>query len=264
MYIKSVNLVYFSPNGSTKKTIQNIAKGFQVPVNEFDLTSFKSKYQILNFKEDELVIFAMPVFYGRLPAITKEFFRCVEGFKTPSVFVVVYGNRDYEDSLIEMQNLATEKGFVGIAGAAFIGEHSMRRTLAQNRPDEADKTEQISFGKTVFKKLQTIEDINEVVTLKVKGNYPYNAKGFDAPIAPITTDACTNCKKCSDGCPVLAINPEDPKETDKFRCIFCQYCVNICPANAKINDVEKFKTGLIVIEAMNSERKNPDLFFAVN
>ncbi len=55
-----------------------------------------------------------------------------------AIAVVVYGNRNYDDALIELKDILESDGFKVVAGAAFIGEHSFSKTLAKNRPDEKD------------------------------------------------------------------------------------------------------------------------------
>lgn len=60
--------------------------------------------------------------------------------------VAVYGNRAYEDALVEMQDVATEMGFQVIAAVAAIAEHSVCRVYGTGRPDEKDAKELASFG----------------------------------------------------------------------------------------------------------------------
>ena len=42
--------------------------------------------------------------------------------QTPAVLVVVYGNRAYDDALLELSDIATGAGFVPLAAGAFVGE----------------------------------------------------------------------------------------------------------------------------------------------
>ena len=49
--------------------------------------------------------------------------------------VVLFGNRNYDDALIELRDLLQADGFGCIAAGAFVGEHSFSRTLGAGRPD---------------------------------------------------------------------------------------------------------------------------------
>ena len=46
-----------------------------------------------------------------------------------AVPVVLFGNRNFDDGLIELRNILTEDGFMPVAGGAFVGEHAFSRTL---------------------------------------------------------------------------------------------------------------------------------------
>ena len=89
--------------------------------------------------------------------------------------VVVYGNREYEDALLELKNLAIEQGFSRVAAGAFIGEHSYSRDstpIAVGRPDEADLNKAKEFGERVLKKLLDNRELDHLPTLEVPGNFP--------------------------------------------------------------------------------------------
>ncbi len=59
---------------------------------------------------DDVVLFAAPVYGGRLPAMAAERFRRIRGAGQKCVAVVVYGNRDYEDALLELHDILSETG----------------------------------------------------------------------------------------------------------------------------------------------------------
>ncbi len=61
-----------------------------------------------------------------------------KGNQTPAIAVVTYGNRDYEDALLELQTILEQNGFVVIGAAALIAEHSIVHSVGHDRPDEAD------------------------------------------------------------------------------------------------------------------------------
>ncbi len=260
MKVKNVNLVYFSPNGTVKGIIKSIGNGTGLPVNEFDLTSFESRWENYRFDKNQLVIIALPVYGGRLPKIIREFFRNLGGDETPAAIVNVYGNRAYDDALVELEGLTKAKGFVPIAAAAFTAQHALRKTLAAGRPNEEDLKICENFGADIVKKLSRLENIQSVLNLEIPGNRPYKATGIDIPVAPETNDDCDNCGTCAKICPVKAINPENEKQTDVFRCLLCGACINKCPKKAKELKIEKLVVGLAMIEALNLEVKKAEIF----
>jgi len=259
MKVKKVNLVYFSPNGTVYKTLKSISEEIGCETKEYDLTPFNARWEKYSFSEDDLVILGMPVYSGRLPNIAAEFFRGIQGNRTPAVFVVLYGNRDYEDALLELKNNAEQKGFVGIAAGAFIGEHSIDPQIGAGRPDSEDIKKAAAFGKQIKEKLENSNNLSTIQELKVKGNYPY-AKMRDIPIAPSTNDNCDNCSVCIKSCPTLAINSANVKETDNFRCILCFKCIRDCPKGARYIDHDAFNEKVKLLKLIAALRREPELF----
>lgn len=51
----------------------------------------------------------MPVYAGRVPALAVERLKGIKTSGVKCVIVAVYGNRAYEDALVEMQDVATER-----------------------------------------------------------------------------------------------------------------------------------------------------------
>jgi flavodoxin len=137
--IKSTSLVYFSPTGTTKKIIEAIATGINSEsIIPFDLTNKASQANGFHEFKNEVVIIGVPVYSGRVPKEAVLRMQKLSGNNTPCILVVVYGNRAYDDALLELRNLAIERGFKPIAAAAFIGEHSFSSKqfpIANDRPD---------------------------------------------------------------------------------------------------------------------------------
>jgi hypothetical protein len=90
--------------------------------------------------------------------------------------VVVYGNRDYEDALIELHDISITQGFVPVAAGAFIAEHSYsttKRPIAHGRPDPDDLDRAQEFGKKVREKLKGLRFLDDIGKIKIPGNIPY-------------------------------------------------------------------------------------------
>ena len=142
MQIDTVRLVYFSPTDTTKKTLEGVAEGIRADeVQHVNLTKPAVKSQELARITDGLAIIGAPVYAGRIPLEAVNRLRKLKANNVPAVVVALYGNREYEDALIELRDLAVEQGFTPVAGGAFIGEHSFdseETPIATGRPDEED------------------------------------------------------------------------------------------------------------------------------
>ena len=254
-----VTELYFSPSGNTAKLCHSVARAFETPSQIMDRTSFESRWQGKNFTEKEVAIIGVPTYSGRTPAIMEEFFRNIKGCNTPAILLVSYGNRDYEDSLLELQILAEKKGFISIAGGAFSAQHSFSSKIANGRPDIDDLEEAKAFG-TKAKEFLNHMALPLTQKLKVKGNLPLRPVA-DVPSSPITNNNCNGCMACQKQCPVQAISPYDPKEIDGWRCLLCAKCVSICPQNAKQIAIPSLLEKIKLMEYTLTQRKPSQLFF---
>ena len=177
MQSNSVKLVYFSPTKTTERIVVGIAQGLQIDtVEKIDLTPPGDRKQVLEEMHDELAIIGAPVYGGRIPPEAVCRLRRIKGNGTPAGVVVVYGNRAYDDALLELRNLAGELGFRPVAGGAFIGEHSYdskATPIATKRPDAQDLKKAKRFGALIRKKMSKIRTLDEMPSLPVPGNFPY-------------------------------------------------------------------------------------------
>jgi hypothetical protein len=88
-------------------------------VTRLDLTPPAAQPRDFAPLRDTLVLFGVPVYAGRLPAVAAQRLRRLQGTGTPAVLVVVYGNRLFEDALLELQHLVVERGFRPWLAAGF-------------------------------------------------------------------------------------------------------------------------------------------------
>lgn len=256
----NLNLIYFSATDTTAKVVKAIAKGFNEDAIKYNITMPENRIRNLNFDENDLVIIGVPVYAGRVPEFLSNYFVSkIRGNNTYAVFIVVYGNRAYDDALLELKDIFEKNGFIGVAGGAFIGEHSYTEKLATGRPDDNDLNIAYKFGVDISEKISTIDATSHKLT--VKGNYPYR-KGMVYELVMIDTDnKCMNCGICSAHCPMGAIDKFNNKDIDIYKCIRCCSCIKRCHVNAKDINYDLHKKFLIeFINKYSPVRQEPELF----
>jgi len=223
MNIEKWIIAHFSPTGGTKKVADAIAAGFAAPVEEMDLTRADAA---ATMGEQDALMAVLPVFAGRVPQISLERLAALKGNGRKAVAVVVYGNREFDDALLETQNALEEGGFRVIAAAAFIAEHSIVRSIAAGRPDAEDEQIARQFAADVMAKLDNPTPVN------VPGNMPYRELKPSA-VHPGADERCVRCGVCAEQCPVGAITLENTKQTNIDVCINCMRSVQICPQQCR-------------------------------
>lgn len=260
---KTLSAVYFSPTGTTRRTVRNIASGIALPLVEFDRTLIPDRRNACHFTRNDLAIIALPVFGGRLPRIADEFFAGITAEQTPAAIAVLYGNRHYDDALIELKHAAEAAGFKCVAAGAFIGEHSYTCQVAANRPDADDARVEADFGRRFVEKAQMSESSLRASTkpLAVPGEFPSAKPVMNTGITPVTSEDCVNCQTCVDGCPTGAINRQNPREVDSAKCITCCYCIKACPKGARRLADPRALAAINRLQTLFTVRREAEIFF---
>lgn len=256
---RNLNLLYFSATDITAKIIKSVASGINENAKEYNITMPESRMNLLNFNENDIVIIGVPVYAGRVPRFLSDYFTKIRGNNAYAVFIVVYGNRAYDDALLELKNIFEENGFIGIAGGAFIGEHSYTSKVANGRPDADDLNIAYKFGVDINEKLK---DVNPLLhKLIVKGNYPYRKGMIYEPVMIDTDEKCTDCGICSKDCPMGVIDKYNNRDINISKCIRCCRCIKRCPVNAKDINYEEHKKFINEFASKYSSfRLEPEIF----
>lgn len=244
---------YFSPTGTTAKVARAIAQGSGCSVREVDL-SVPASSETLG--SDEILLVAVPVFGGRVPAVALERLSVLKGNGQPAVAVAVYGNRAFDDALLELKDALEANGFQVVAAGAFVARHSIARSIAVGRPDAHDLEIAEGFGADVMQKLTN----KELEPVQVPGDPAYREKVGNASPHPTAGDACVSCGTCAKSCPVGAIPLETPAETDGSKCINCMRCVSVCPTNARSLPDAMLTAVEGMLKKVASDPKQPELF----
>ena len=225
-----ISTVYFSATNTTKRIITSIAQAMEAEVHQLDLTSRPLTAE-LEIPKAELLLVGMPVYGGRIPSVAVASLQRLRGEHTAAILVAVYGNRAYEDALVEMQDLLEPNGFFVLAAGAFIAQHSVFPHTAMGRPDALDILKIKEFAKSCKEKVER-GWTDEQQSIVLPGNRPYKIPG-KIPLKVITTEQCTSCGACARVCPVGAIPLDHPHATDYDKCIHCGRCLFVCTAHAR-------------------------------
>ena len=262
--------MYFSGTDTTKKIVEFLSdqlvkeRNLGKIIYDFTLPDRRKRYP--KFEKDDIVVFGTPVIAGRVPNVLLPYLKTIEGNQAIAVPVVLYGNRDYDDALIELRDLLEADGFRTLAAGAFIGEHSFSKTLAAGRPDEDDLKIAKDFAQKIVKVLETWDGTHPI---PVRGESPYrfyyqprNRYGNSIDIRkvkPKVNDQCNGCGRCVSVCPMGSISKEDASQYTGI-CIKCGACIKKCPEHARYYDDEGYLYHKKELEEMYERRAKPEIF----
>ena len=240
---ETVCTVVFSPTGTSKKIAETVARSIAsdagteaAALKTIDLTHAAAHSAALS--TGAVAVIAAPVYGGHVAPTAAKRLETLRGSGTPAVVIAVYGNRAFEKAAAELAALAARQGFVPVAAAAFVGEHSYstpETPVAAGRPDAQDLARAAEFGAAVRKKLAAgtpapvdaakLKDVHTplVPMLRfIRFVVGYRRRQKKNPVVYLPAcdaDRCTHCGRCAAICPTQAIARGDEAHTDPARCI---------------------------------------------
>ncbi len=242
--------IIFSPTGGTEKVAHIISRRWSDHVETIDLSDPKTDFTKCKIRKEDMVLIAMPSFGGRAPAIAIQRLKQIAGNGANCTLVCVYGNRAYEDTLVEMEDTAKGCGFRIIAAIAAVAEHSIISEYAANRPDASDEAQLTELAGRILEK--------DGETAAIPGNRPYKKAGSGG-LVPKAAKDCVKCGLCAEKCPVQAIDPKT-LAADSKKCISCMRCVKRCPHGARKVNQAMVSVAALAIKKACSVRKENELF----
>ena len=275
MKLGKIWAVYFSGTGTTRRTVERIAGGIasrlNLPAESVDFSRPAVRQETLGFGEKDLVVFGTPVYAGRVPNVLLPFLReRIVGGGALAVPVVLFGNRNYDDALIELRNILAADGMHPIAAGAFVGEHSFSRVLGADRPNAEDEALMDEFAARVAE-LAAGLDAAPVKPAAVRGQEPLrpyytprDRAGNPINILKVKpkTDLsrCGGCGLCANLCPMGSIDPADVSAVRGI-CIKCCACVKGCPTGAKFFDDAGYLYHQHELEAQYARPAENEVFY---
>lgn len=262
----SLHTVFFSPTGSSRRIAQETARVLEQELaqnmalardDDWDWTFPEGRAAARTPGPEDVLLFAFPVYAGRIPQVLMEPLARLAGHGARAIPLAVYGNRHYDDALLEAVDLFVANGFSVPAAAAFVAEHSMTAKIGAGRPDAQDMAAIADFARNAA----SVISRGKSATAAVPGNRPYKALPPAADIRPQTLDSCTQCGLCVSVCPVRVIDADNAAQVAQG-CLRCCACVKICPEQAKYFDNPHVDKIVAMLEGNCRERREPEVFFA--
>lgn len=242
-----IKLCYFSPTGATRQVASRLAQlladKLDAEVVYHSYTLPRERVTMPEFENGDLVLWATPVYAGRIPNKTLDYVRSAlvnpKNKDLPAVALVSFGNRAYDNALAELTALMQDGGMHPVGAAAVVTRHCFSETLGAGRPDAEDLAALERFASEVAETVKT----GRHIPVKVPGEaHPeryytplkanHTPAGFLKAKPSCDTTLCTRCGRCAEVCPMGSILSDEGLPRFEGICIKCQACRLTCPKHA--------------------------------
>lgn len=256
--IKRVAAVWFSPTGGTRRACMTLARALaakaELAVETVDITPPEMRKKHYEFRADELVVFGVPTYAGRVPnLIAPDIRRAFAGNGAWALPLVSFGGRGFDDAAGELASILKERGFCIAGGAAIAAPHAFSENIAP-RPADADEARISDFAEQVWDRLAAGAASDAQIPCPGGMRSYYMPLGTDGKPAAflkakprVDASRCEGCCFCAGVCPMGAIPRDEPMTTTGV-CIKCQACVQRCPARARYFDDPAFLSHVAMLE----------------
>jgi ferredoxin/menaquinone-dependent protoporphyrinogen IX oxidase len=268
MKFNKICTYYYSPTGTTQTIVEKIAEGTgaqPIDVISNNITYPEWQESLVEPGKGDLVIIGAPVYAGRIAITAIERLEKINFSENPVVLVAVYGNRDYDDSLVELKEFAAKNELRPLAAGAFIGEHSYstsRDPIGHGRPDANDKELAHDFGRKIIEKLEKLNEESGISELEVPGTFPLPDRKVLPPVfAETVQERCIKCGICQTVCPTGAVYFKKGYHTHENLCTLCCACIKACKQNARVVKSDHLRKVREWLLSICTTRREPETFF---
>jgi len=242
-------IVYMSPNGSTRTVAEALAQGSSLDgsaVTLTDLADAGARTQTLDSIQEEgpaCLFIGSPVYFSRTVPPVMAFIEALPPSNGAwAVPFVTYGEASSGIALWQMASALQNKGYRIVGAAKVLAVHSLmwesRNPVGEGHPNEAELAEIRDFAATLdgLRAVGSSEvlDLGALDYHRAELSLQFrSALGDPFPIMPKAVDeeVCTECGTCVDECPVGTITLAPFPEFGEA-CIDCFNCVRLCPEEA--------------------------------
>jgi len=201
-------------------------------------------------QENQIIVVSYPCYGGRMPSLFSAYFKNhVHLAKGSSVILLTsYGNRHFDDALVEGFDLVKEKGAEVIGATAMVTEHVYTNKVGTGRPNTSDYAVLDAFSSVIQRRLQQGEKLTDV-----EGNRPYKTGAAKKAVyfMPERNEAlCSHCNACYAVCPTGALSANDPQA-----CLHCLACVKACKSGALTMDMTYLQGAVTFLETHCSKQR---------
>ena len=275
--VSSVQCLYFSPTGSTRKIVETIAKGMGVHIKTpISITTPQERDSFSGQVEGDLLIVGVPVYAGTFPSLILSPLSKIDGNGNWVLPVAVCGNVRMGTCLAELCGILKQQGFTIPAAGNFIAQHSFTCEdfpIGKGRPDQEDLRKATEFGRRVVDKI--VKDPVDITCQYAGNTYirmyasgSLEAKGLPSlperfrPLIRVNNhfdELCPDCNLCVEVCPTGSIDPESYRIEDET-CIRCFACTDVCDSGVKVKVVHPKEELASWFRHRATERGEPLLF----
>lgn len=272
-----IQAYYFSPTGGTLQVLRDFAEPLgrqMLSVEYHSYTLPEERENMPRFDEDDVIVWATPVYAGRIPNKTLDYVRqALHADGNPAIALVTFGNRAYDNALAELVGLMREGGMKPVGAAAVVTRHAFSDTLGAGRPGRQDLTRLYDFAVQVAGRALAVMQGKNIPDLTVPGEahpekYYSPLKTNNAPAGFLKakpscdSDRCTRCGECMHVCPMGSIHDHGGVPSFDGICIKCQACRRTCPVGAIAFTDPEYLSHVAMIEQSFAEPKKSEFFVA--